>query len=214
MMSLEQQYSQDYYKQNNYTSYLERYHRYERLVHELHHDLFSRIGVNIIDKNILDYGCAVGFLVKAFNSYGYKNVDGYDVSSWAIGYANSILKISSVTDNIKTIQSKTYDLMTALDVFEHMEAENVAINLAEINPRMLIVRIPVCAEDGGKYILDVSEQDRTHKIRWTKTHWIEFFYACGFNSLFPLQLSTIYDTPGVMCGMFINRRWNYQIAYK
>lgn len=193
-----------YYENNNYASYLERQERYERLCEELHYDLFKKLNLDFTNDVVIDWGCAVGFMVHGFRKIGFKNPCGFDVSEWAIGWgqANLDLKHYVTSDISKILEIKNCKLMTALDVFEHMQSQDICSMLERIEPQYLLVRIPLAKEDGGKYHLEVSEKDPTHITRLTKKSWVKLFDKLGYTWLFDIKIGLMYDTSGVMCSMF------------
>ena len=75
-------FDEKYFTSVNYTNYLSRYERYERLAAEIG-TLMGNLSLLNKDSKCLDYGCAVGFLPKAFQKKGYPNFYGYDISDWA-----------------------------------------------------------------------------------------------------------------------------------
>jgi cyclopropane fatty-acyl-phospholipid synthase-like methyltransferase len=190
-------YDENYYKTLNYADYLGRQERYDKLAQELS-DLLSKLNLvsTGMSTNILDYGCAVGFLVSAFQRVGYMT-HGYDISEWAVKNAVTF-NVDNYYPNIK------YDVVTCLDVFEHMQDHEIRKVLKEIETNVLIVRIP-CSTDGGQsFHLDVSRRDPTHINCKSKAGWIELIgQSGGFESMFNLNLLTIYDSPGVFCAMFV-----------
>ena len=58
-------FEEQYFKNLNYSNYLEHYGRYLKMAEELY---FYLTKFDILSKStkILDYGCSVGFLIKAF----------------------------------------------------------------------------------------------------------------------------------------------------
>src|SRR5258708_11963454 len=76
-------YDEHYFKSLNYTHYLERRDRYLKAALEFH-ELFDKLRLTDKKGKILDYGCAVGFLMEGFRELGYKNVYGYDLSKSAV----------------------------------------------------------------------------------------------------------------------------------
>jgi 2-polyprenyl-3-methyl-5-hydroxy-6-metoxy-1,4-benzoquinol methylase len=207
-------YDERYYTNNNYASYLERQERYKQLVIELHHDFFPKIGLgNIANESILDFGCAVGFIVKAFKDLSYSNINGFDISEWAIEYGKNNLGLeTNITSSFDEVIDKSYKLVLALDVLEHIVAEDLHQILKKLKTEFLIIRIPVSAHDDKRYILDISEKDKTHIIRWTKQTWISMFELYGYIPIIPIQLHNIYDTNGVLCALF--RHKNAKIPLK
>jgi len=204
-------YGEGYYTNNNYAGYLERSERYERMVEELEYELFRILKLDFKDKWVLDYGCGVGFVVRAFQKIGYAKVFGYDHSEWAVAWGRKNLGWQPVLEYESRLQTDVnylppidYDLMTSFDVFEHMNPLHVSAALFHFQPKHLLVRIPLTDEDGGKFILPVSEADPTHITRLTRESWVKFFKENKYEFLFNINLGNIYDSKGVMCAMFRN----------
>ena len=189
------QYEENYFKTLNYSNYLERKQKYFRTAFEIA-DLLNKL--TLINKNtkILDFGCAVGFLMAGLRELGYTNIIGCDVSDWARKYGqenfgNTIYSsIDEVPDDI--------NLMFALDVFEHMKDEEISNILEKVKFPNLIVRIP-SSVDGETFHLEVSRRDPTHINCKTKEQWISFFEKMGYKSIVKLNLFSIYDSDGVSC---------------
>lgn len=197
-------FDETYYRSNNYAGYLERRDRYKRQVEELHHELLQKVCLDFQNGAVLDYGCAVGFVVKALIDIGYVNVMGYDVSSWAVEYGHNVLGIppSMMTTNLSNVLQQKWDMTLALDVLEHISQPQLSELLSLLNTNYLLVRIPLSIEDNGRYVLDVSERDKTHVIRLTRASWHRFFALHGYDWLFNINLATFYDSTGVMCAIF------------
>lgn len=189
-------YNADYYKTSNYADYMERADRYKKTAYELS-NLLKQLSLATNDSCLLDYGCAVGFLMEGFKEVGHKNVIGFEVSEWA---ANEALERgNTVTTELGKLSKKHVDVMVSLDVFEHMTDEQVFDAIDNVNPRALVVRIPVSTDGGKTFHLAVSRADKTHINCKTSDQWIEFFTSIGFKTFLRLNLFTVYDTPGVLC---------------
>jgi SAM-dependent methyltransferase len=202
-------YNQAYYTNNNYAGYLERFERYEKMVQELEYELFRILKLDFKYKPVLDYGCGVGFVVKGFRNLGYSKVFGYDHSEWAIDWGRKNLFSndpplidSELRHTLHRLGKENVNLMTAFDVFEHMSEFEIIDVLNLYTPKHILVRIPLTKEDGGKFILPVSEADPTHITRLTRESWMNFFTNNDYTFLFNINLGNIYDTDGVMCAMF------------
>jgi hypothetical protein len=191
------QFDENYYKSLNYSDYLSRQVRYNKIAQEL--DVLLR-SLGLLNKNssLLDYGCATGFLMHGFKALGYENVYGYDVSDWAI---------STAAVNGHTILSDFHgfdtDILFALDVFEHMKDGEIMDVLSSIKNKILIARIP-CSVDGIDFELEVSRKDPTHINCKTKSEWTKFLHNY-YNVILRINLFTIYDSSGVACLMGIKR---------
>jgi 2-polyprenyl-3-methyl-5-hydroxy-6-metoxy-1,4-benzoquinol methylase len=187
-------YSEDYYKTINYQDYLSRKDRYSRLAAETS-QLLTQICLLNKDSRILDYGCAVGFLIEGLKNLGYKNSCGFEISEWASNEARKKgLEVYNEFFNF------SWDVMFALDVLEHMTDKQIREVFHFYKTNCLVFRIPV-SNDRKTYILPVSNQDPTHVNCKTVSDWEELFKSLGYVKILRLNLYTIYDTPGVFCGL-------------
>lgn len=189
-------FSEQYYKSVNYVNYLQREEKYKKLAKELVSFLEN---ICLINKNseILDFGCAVGFLTKSIFDLGYQNIYGVDISDWALEKAKNYNLCFSKDVNKKS------DVMIVLDVFEHMDDINIKKSILKAEPSIIICRIPVCKNKGEDFYLEVSKKDITHINCKTKQQWKSFFKENGYSTCLHLNLNTIYDSEGVFCAIFI-----------
>ena len=181
-------YNKSYYESLNYSDYLDRQRRYTQLADETSRLLDSLF---LLDTPILDYGCAVGFLANSLNNAGLETY-GYDTSEWAIYQAKDKIGILAST----TLRRKDYKVGYFLDVLEHIPEQDLAPIFNDLKLPVILVRIPVCKANGGPYLLEVSERDKTHIVRWTKDTWLDFFTKIGY-TVMPLNLYSLYDSDGV-----------------
>ncbi|KKS77900.1 MAG: SAM-dependent methyltransferase [Candidatus Woesebacteria bacterium GW2011_GWB1_43_14] len=187
-------YGKDYFKNLNYTDYLERRDKYLNHAKELH-EFLGRLGLISEKSSIMDYGCAVGFLMEGFKELGYQNVYGYDISKWAVAQAKAKgLKI------LNHIDHQSFGVIICLDVFEHMTDREIHKVFNQYESNVMIVRIP-CSSDGKRFMLNISNNDPTHSNLKTKNGWLKLLKKLGYTTILPLNLLTIYDTPGVMCAL-------------
>lgn len=192
-------YDSNYYKTMNYADYLERGERYKKTAFELV-DLLKKLGF-LVDSSsfILDYGCAVGFLLEGFRMLGVQGV-GYEISEWAIEEGK---KRGNNINPTSELFSKPLGIFPevgiALDVFEHMSDEDIKKVFKFAHPKIWVVRIPSSTDGGKTFHLPVSRTDPTHINCKTKLDWQTFFYDLGAKAQLPLNLYTIYDSPGVTC---------------
>lgn len=127
---------------------------------------------------LLDYGCARGYLVKAFRILGV-NAFGQDISEWAIAHcdeeARPYVKRASHPPG-----PLSYDWVVAKDVLEHIAEETLrktARALADAAARGLFAVVPLAGAPGGEYVAPRDNSDRTHVIRWTLEGWLDLFGA-------------------------------------
>lgn len=193
-------YDENYYKTSNYADYLERGDRYKKTAYELAELLRS---LNLIRPNslIVDYGCAVGFLLEGFKELGYTNLLGLEISEWARTEAQkrgNVVWDSSNPDWLSWVRQEI-ELLISLDVFEHMTDQEICNLLFLSKPKAILVRIPTSTDGGKTFHLEVSRADPTHINCKTKEQWIELFKSFGYQTFLRLNLYTVYDTPGVSC---------------
>jgi 2-polyprenyl-3-methyl-5-hydroxy-6-metoxy-1,4-benzoquinol methylase len=194
---LHDHYTASYYTTSNYADYLERADRYKKTAYELT-DLLRKLSLLNKDSKIVDYGCAIGFLLEGFKELGYSNLMGYEVSDWAILEGQARGNRVAKWDGQPKDGSPT-DVLFALDVFEHMEDRDIENVLRLLSPKAMVVRIPSSVDGGQTFALKVSQADPTHINCKTKEQWAEFFKDRGYQTFLRLNLFTVYDTPGVSC---------------
>lgn len=181
-----------YYESNNYTNYLDRQDRYVRLAEEIS-DFLSKM--NLLQEPVLDFGCAVGFLLKGLEE---RNIDcyGVDISEWALEQARK--RGHDVSTQVNW--DLDHGVVFGLDVFEHMTEDDLNHFFQKIKTKCIVFRMPICANEGEDYVLECSRVDPTHVICWTKQQWIDYFRNHGFLNI-DLNLSTIYNSEGVYSGL-------------
>lgn len=191
-------FTKEYYHSINYDNYTTRTKKYDKTSLEL-------VKYFNMEKStsILDYGCAVGMLLDGFRKAGLEDLNGFDISEWAVN--NSIKNNLNLTTDPK-ILSKYYCYTFSLDVFEHMFDDDVERVLNSLNTSYLVVRIPVKIMNDNDFYLEVSRQDKSHINCKTKGEWIDFIESHGYSFIKTLQLKNIYDSKGCFCGYFTNNK--------
>lgn len=185
----------DYFHSVNYTDYMMRGDRYRKLADETL-DLLERL--SLPHEIVLDFGCAVGHLLSRLD----ERVDqayGTDISEWALNQCRqkNLLVLHEPMEDV------VHDVIYSLDVFEHMEPDDLNEFMEKTQAKVIIFRIPVSEQMGKDYVLEVSRRDPTHIIRWDKETWRSYFYQWGFECM-DLNLHTIYNSDGVYSGLAIN----------
>jgi SAM-dependent methyltransferase len=128
---------------------------------------------------ILDFGCAKGFLVKAFTDLGYK-CEGTDISKYALEKAPEDVRGKLFEYSEDNLFGRFYDTVVAKDVFEHIDPtvlSSILYELQKVSDRLFVV-VPL--GDGEKYVVPEYESDITHVIREDKDWWIDFFQLNGY----------------------------------
>jgi hypothetical protein len=137
-------------------------------------------------------------LIKGFEKIGFKNVSGYDISDWAVIQAR--LAGCNILDHARG----TFDLGIFLDVLEHMTDQQIIELFDQLNLDKILVRIPCAVEEQpDQFHLEISRRDPTHINCKTDQDWIEIFNRLGYRNHFRLNMSTIYDSPGCFCCLFV-----------
>ena len=126
------------------------------------------------DQTILDYGCAKGFLVKAFRLL-HRKAWGVDLSSYAISCSEKYCSECSGDGKLPYTPWK-YDWCIAKDVFEHVDdIDSMAIilkNLSLVTNKIFAV-IPLGSN--GKFTANANNVDKTHTLCMNKRDWTGFF---------------------------------------
>lgn len=184
-------YDQDYFERGIETG-KSAYQNY-RWIPELTIPLAHQI---IIENNIestqciLDFGCAKGYLVKAFRLLGYV-AHGVDISDYAIRQAPTDVKqyltrLATHPDSIygkHLHQMPNYDWIIAKDVFEHIKLEtlkNILIQLSALGDYMFAI-IPLGKK--GRYNAETNNMDPSHMICEDADWWTQLFDLSGWEPI-------------------------------
>jgi hypothetical protein len=124
-------------------------------------------------ETILDYGCAKGYLVKAFRLL-HREAWGYDISSYAVDHADADIK--QYINGVHPFSHFNYGICK--DVLEHIPSEELKILLAKLNVRQLFTVVPLGKD--GKYYAPSNNKDITHVICEPKEWWLDLYYNCNW----------------------------------
>lgn len=182
----------NYYQTGNYVDYLNRAERYGKLAKEI---------APVISGSTLDFGCGVGFLVDGLQKIDMQ-IQGYDISSWAIHYGTEILKIPNLTDQWNDLKP-SYETLLGLDVFEHMSILDIKFILHKIQIKTIVARIPVAKKANEDFVLDVSKRDKTHITCMTKNQWDNLFLSCSYSPQLILNYEHIWESEGVLSRVYV-----------
>lgn len=190
----------EYYTSNNYENYLER--TFDALADDLENVLMLRK-----DDIIIDFGCGFGGLVNALHARGYSNTLGTDISNWAIDYGKA--KFPNIKYSLqyynRNVLDEINDHVIALDVLEHMPEHEIETVLNLASRRLqgyFIARMPVSNIEGEAFVLDVSNKDRTHITCHPKKWWYDMFRNTGYILVGTVNEAAMYDSPGVLVGVW------------
>jgi hypothetical protein len=142
------------------------------------------------EDTILDFGCARGYVVRAFRELGYITY-GYDVSKWAIENADESVR-QHITSSLGVAHILRYDWIIAKDVLEHIKYADMTIRDLICTARKgLFVVVPLSTHDGEPYTIKEYEMDVTHVQRRTLMTWASSFIQPGWS------VEVSYRVPGV-----------------
>tara|TARA_R110002012_G_scaffold77863_2_gene198550 strand:- start:4436 stop:5047 length:612 start_codon:yes stop_codon:yes gene_type:complete len=191
-------FTEDYFNSINYIGYAGREEKYRKTAI----DIVAEIGIPAETIRVLDYGCGIGLLIKGLMALNCEKVVGYDISEWAVKTAR---KAELPVTKEMFFVGEQYDLVTMLDVLEHMFDEDIEALFARISTKRIFVRIPVKEEGDNDFFLDCSKADKSHVNCKTKDEWITYIEKLGYAFTGCINAETIYDAKGCFCGKF-NRR--------
>lgn len=137
------------------------------------------LGITLENK-ILDFGCAKGFLVKAFRLL-HRETYGVDISSYAINNAPPEVRKYVKHINCPEDLNGTYDWIIAKDVLEHISYDMLdewLTNLRRVGNKMCCI-IPL--GNSKKYVIPDYENDTSHVIRESLQWWQDKFVENNFN---------------------------------
>ena len=140
---------------------------------------------------ILDYGCAKGSIVLSFLNAGYQNVEGIDVSSYAISQAPEILndRLRFFDGDLSSLEFETpIDLVVSKDVLPHLsiiELDDLFNKLKKLKCRNYYFEIQ-CVSSAID-LFSLAAWDATHKTCLPEQQWTEFL-----SNYFGAELSVHY----------------------
>lgn len=135
---------------------------------------------------LLDIGIGRGEMLSCYKNWGYKNYLGIDISPDTIGFCKSLgLNCQLVDDSSAFLKEniEQYDLITLIDVLEHIPRENVISFLKDIRNSLvengtLIIQVPnLQAPDGHLHMYN----DITHFVGYIEHSLSQVLIASGFN---------------------------------
>lgn len=153
-----------------------------------------------IDKGerVLDFGCARGYVVRAFSELGYEAY-GVDISQWAIENCDETVKTRVAVASPITKDLIGHDWVIAKDVLEHIPENEIMPQLAgfaSFARRGVFIVVPLSEEIDEPYVVPDYEKDITHQIRWPMITWvsaIEATFGHGWSVQFQYRLDGVKD---------------------
>lgn len=140
------------------------------------------------NSNILEYGCANGYLVKCLNDFGV-NSYGVDISNYAISNCPTdvknrlvVIKNNNLKNALKKLnfKKKFFEWIISKDVFEHINKKDLKIIVKQMSKisKNLFVIVPL--GDNSKYRIRQYHMDKTHIIIENEIWWTKLFEENGF----------------------------------
>lgn len=174
-MNKDNEYDADYYLRGKETgkSLYENYRWMPELTIPMVVRMISHCNINV-NHSILDFGCARGYIVRAFRELGY-DAWGYDISKWAIENADTIAK-NHIIVNDSALFADSFDWVIAKDVLEHVpQVANTIEELMSVARVGILAIVPLSPSDGANYVVQDYEKDVTHIHRLTLASWLRMF---------------------------------------
>jgi GT2 family glycosyltransferase/2-polyprenyl-3-methyl-5-hydroxy-6-metoxy-1,4-benzoquinol methylase len=170
---LSERYNQDYYEQYDMGGRKVDYQS-SRALQDFLAGVADRIVADFHPQTVLDAGCATGHLVAALRDRGVQ-AWGIDISSFAIGQTRPDIRpycrVSSLTGALPADFPQHFDLVTCLEVLEHLYEEDLTPaldNLCRHTDRVLF----------SSSSTDFEEP--THLNVQRAPYWLKRFAARGF----------------------------------
>ncbi len=155
-------------------------------------ELIAYLGISHSD-TILDFGCAKGYMVKAFRLLN-RRAFGVDISEYAISCApEDVRRFIRLVHSSGDILQRRYAWIIAKDVFEHIGYSDLEYTLTalRLTGEHLFAIIPL--GDGSKFLNPREERDVTHQIREGLLWWQGRFEEAGFT-----LIAAGYDLPYIL----------------
>ena len=178
-------YDADYFLRGKETgkSLYENYHWMPDLTIPMVEAIITHLGIEKVD-TILDFGCARGYVVKAFRQLGY-NAWGHDISQWALENADEEVKEYLIA-NESTLFANDFDWVIAKDVLEHIGSINATVDTLKcITRKGIFAVIPLAHGDRDRemvhYDVPEYEKDITHIHQRPLQWWVGQFHQAGWS---------------------------------
>jgi len=134
-------------------------------------------------KTVMVLGCARAYLVKAFQELGV-DCRGVDISEWAIQHAPAGLQdylfVGDICD-LSFFESNYFDVITAMDVFEHIAVPDLFAALDEVKRianDVLILKLPISNDD--QHPDQTNGDDKSHISVYSLAWWHHQLEQRGF----------------------------------
>jgi 2-polyprenyl-3-methyl-5-hydroxy-6-metoxy-1,4-benzoquinol methylase len=138
---------------------------------------------------VLDVACGFGMFLEAARRSGYENCEGQDISETATLYAKNKLHLNVTKSDLeiflKSRQPESYDVITAINIIEHIKKDKIQEVLRLIESRL---------KNGGTFIMEAPNalsplglatfySDYTHEWPFTPVLIRSSFDDVGFKGI-------------------------------
>jgi len=135
------------------------------------------------NEKVLDYGCAKGYLVKAFRILDIEAY-GCDISDYAINKVDAEIReyCKLIKDEKELIPFDfNFDWTMTKDVLEHLEEEILdKFILQSYQKSKKCFHIIPLSDEGNNHIVPEYALDKTHVLMRSKDWWIKKFESFGW----------------------------------
>ena len=165
------------------------------------HDLISKYFLDKTKLNILDVGCGTGALLRELGDYG--NVQGLDFSPRAVSFCKErgLLNVEQGSATEIRYENKTFDLVLALDVLEHIKDDRKA--LSEINRVLKPGGIAIIFVPAFMFLWGVTDERSQHERRYTLRELKEKTRNAGFGVIRASYFNTFLFPPIALLRIFV-----------
>ena len=147
--------------------------------HKARKEIITDIILNNIkeyeNKKLLDIGCGSGFFLNSISNY-IKDSTGIESHNYNNSKYNNILKVDIFNNGLK---DSTFDIITSLDVLEHMEDEKKFIDeikrLLNKDNGYLVLTVPAY-----QFLFSYHDEINNHYRRYNKTQLKKLLINNGF----------------------------------
>lgn len=130
-------------------------------------------------KRVLDLGCAKGYLVEALRDMGVGAVFGLDVSFYAVSHSEASVRGRLIVADVRggvPLRSACCDLITALDLFEHLDdPASVLREIRRVMTERGVAYLKICHPRHPNAVRDPSHINVKPLHYWTRA-----FAQAGF----------------------------------
>lgn len=181
------------------------------------------------ESRIMDIGCGTGFNLKNLSNNGYTNTIGLDISFLALDFANKKVVNPLVVGNTNHLPfiDSIFDLLLALDMLEHVENDNIALEeiyrTTKTDGRVVffVPAIPLLwgfQDEVGNHFRRYTKKDLAQKVskagfKILKISYVNsflfpiIFFARMFFKLFPKSMNKVSESQ-------LSPSWMNNLLYK